>query len=142
MDLWDIGKGEWREELLDLAAGEGGAEDLRKKLGPVYESGGDSFGKISKYYVERYGFSGDCEIAPFTGDNPSTLLALPLQPSDAIVSLGTSTTFLMSTPHYIPDPSYHFTNHPTTAGLYMAMCKFDFTQIFRLQHHVIVLIAC
>lgn len=126
MDLWHIKKGEWKSELLDLAAGEGGAEDLKTKLGPVYESGGDSFGKISRYFVERYGFDKDCSIAPFTGDNPSTLLALPLKASDAIVSLGTSTTFLMSTPHYIPDPSYHFTNHPTTAGLYMAMCKIIF----------------
>jgi xylulokinase len=38
-----------------------------------------------------------------------------------MVSLGTSTTFLMSTPKYIPDPAYHFMNHPTTAGLYMFM---------------------
>jgi len=123
MNLWHIKQGEWRRELLDLAAGEGGAEDLDAKLGPVYESAGDSLGNVSRYFVERYGFTADCQIAPFTGDNPSTLLALPLKASDAIVSLGTSTTFLMSTPHYIPDPSYHFTNHPTTAGLYMAMCE-------------------
>ena len=38
-----------------------------------------------------------------------------------MVSLGTSTTFLMSTPAYKPDPAYHFMNHPTTAGLYMFM---------------------
>src|SRR5690606_8957030 len=46
---------------------------------------------------------------------------LPLRPLDAIVSLGTSTTFLMSTPVYKPDPSYHFFNHPTTPGQYMFM---------------------
>ena len=34
---------------------------------------------------------------------------------------GTSTTFLMSTPHYKPDQSVHFMNHPTTPGLYMFM---------------------
>jgi len=38
-----------------------------------------------------------------------------------MVSLGTSTTFLMSTPQYKPDPAYHFMNHPTTRGLYMFM---------------------
>lgn len=27
----------------------------------------------------------------------------------------------MSTPHYKPNPSVHFMNHPTTAGLYMFM---------------------
>lgn len=123
MNLWHIKEGKWIERLLKLTAGDekGAIEDLKKKLGPVYESGGDSFGAISKYYVERYGFSASCEIAPFTGDNPSTILSLPLQPSDAIVSLGTSTTFLMNTPEYKPDPAYHFTNHPTTPGHYMFM---------------------
>lgn len=121
MNFWHIKKGAWNEQLLELAAGKGGVEALKKKLGPIYESGGDSFGNVSRYYVERYGFSSDCGIAPFTGDNPSTILSLPLQASDAIVSLGTSTTFLMNTPEYKPDPAYHFTNHPTTAGSYMFM---------------------
>jgi xylulokinase len=49
------------------------------------------------------------------------MLALPIHASDAIVSLGTSTTFLMSTNQYKPDPAYHFLNHPTTAGYYMFM---------------------
>jgi xylulokinase len=71
--------------------------------------------------VQRFGFAQDCNIVPMTGDNPATILALPLQASDAMVSLGTSTTFLMSTPQYKPDPAYHFMNHPTTAGLYMFM---------------------
>lgn len=78
-------------------------------------------GAISPWFVARYGFPPTCAIAPFTGDNPSTILALPLRPLDAIVSLGTSTTFLMSTPNYVPDPFYHFFNHPTTKGLYMFM---------------------
>ncbi len=78
-------------------------------------------GGIANYFVSRYGFSAECQIAPFTGDNPATILALPLRPLDAIVSLGTSTTFLMVTPVYKPDPSYHFFNHPTTPGQYMFM---------------------
>ena len=102
-------------------ASNGNPGDLAEKLGPVHEDGGASMGNISKYFVERYGFHPSCSIAPFTGDNPSTILALPLRPMDAMVSLGTSTTFLMSTPHYKPDPSVHFFNHPTTKGLYMFM---------------------
>ena len=27
-------------------------------------------GKIGTYYVQRYGFSQDCEVITFTGDNP------------------------------------------------------------------------
>lgn len=121
MNLWDIKAGAWNEPLLKLAAGDDGPDSLKQKLGDVREDGGGSMGNISKYFVERYGFAEDCGIAPFTGDNPSTIIALPLRPLDAIVSLGTSTTFLMSTPNYVPDPAYHFFNHPTTAGLYMFM---------------------
>ncbi|TAQ87761.1 hypothetical protein B7494_g3914 [Chlorociboria aeruginascens] len=121
MNLWDIDAGAWSEPLLKLAAGDDGVDSLRTKLGTVREDGGGSMGLISNYFVQRYSFNTDCGIAPFTGDNPSTILALPLRPLDAIVSLGTSTTFLMSTPKYLPDPAYHFLNHPTTAGLYMFM---------------------
>jgi len=121
MNLWDIKSGTWSEPLLKLAAGKSGVDDLKRKLGGVREDGGGSLGPISEYFITRYGFEKDCQIAPFTGDNPATILALPLRPMDAMVSLGTSTTFLMSTPKYFPDPAYHFFNHPTTAGLYMFM---------------------
>lgn len=122
MNLWDIKSGSWNQELISLAAGgSDGASTLSAKLGAVPEDGGGSFGTISPYFVLRYGFPLSCSVVPFTGDNPSTILALPLRASDAIVSLGTSTTFLMSTPEYKPDPSYHFFNHPTTKELYMFM---------------------
>ncbi|KAL5402436.1 hypothetical protein PMIN03_010670 [Paraphaeosphaeria minitans] len=120
-NLWDIKNGRWNEECLALAAGEEGVDNLKSKLGDVPEDGGSSFGSVSPYFVKRYGFPETAQVIPFTGDNPSTILALPLRSSDAIVSLGTSTTFLMSTPQYKPDPAYHFLNHPTTAGLYMFM---------------------
>ncbi|KAK2738490.1 hypothetical protein FQN57_007005 [Myotisia sp. PD_48] len=121
MNLWDIATNTWDERLLKLCAGEFGSEYLKKKLGDVPQDGGHHLGKISTYFVDRYGFHPECIITPSTGDNPATILALPLRPLDAMVSLGTSTTFLMSTPEYKPDPSTHFFNHPTTAGLYMFM---------------------
>jgi xylulokinase len=121
-NLWDMNSGEWNDELLSLVAGsKDGVVELKKKLGEVSEDGGMSFGSISKYFVTKYGFASDCRVIAATGDNPSTILSLPLREGDAMVSLGTSTTFLMSTPTFIPDPSYHFMNHPTTAGLYMFM---------------------
>ncbi|KAI2630897.1 actin-like ATPase domain-containing protein [Hypoxylon sp. NC1633] len=121
MNLWDIAGEKWNESLLELTATKEGVPELRKKLGDVPVDGGGSMGGISPYFVERYGFSPECQIAPFTGDNPATILSLPLRPHDAIVSLGTSSTFLMNTPNYKPDPSYHFMNHPTTKGHYMFM---------------------
>lgn len=121
MNLWDIKAGNWNEKIISLASGTFGVSDLQQKLGKVPEDGGTSFGNVSQYFVDRYGFSKDCQIVASTGDNPSTILALPLQPNDAIVSLGTSSTFLMSTSEYLPNPEVHFFNHPTTAGLYMFM---------------------
>ncbi|KAI1807970.1 actin-like ATPase domain-containing protein [Daldinia bambusicola] len=121
MNLWDIAGEKWNESLLELTATKEGVPELRKKLGDVPLDGGGSLGGISSYFVKRYGFSPDCQIAPFTGDNPATILSLPLRPHDAIVSLGTSSTFLMNTPSYKPDPSYHFMNHPTTKGHFMFM---------------------
>ncbi|KAL1992463.1 hypothetical protein VTN49DRAFT_4495 [Thermomyces lanuginosus] len=121
MNLWNIETGSYDDRLLQLCAGSFEVEDLKRKLGDVPKDGGLHLGKVHRYYVERYSFNPDCIVLPSTGDNPSTILALPLQPSDAMVSLGTSTTFLMSTPNYKPDPSTHFFNHPTTPGLYMFM---------------------
>ncbi|KAK2767100.1 hypothetical protein FQN53_006652 [Emmonsiellopsis sp. PD_33] len=121
MNLWDIQKNGWNETLLELCAGPYGVADLKQKLGDVPQDGGIHLGKIHGYFVERYGFNAECTIVPSTGDNPATILALPLRPLDAMVSLGTSTTFLMSTPEYKPDPATHFFNHPTTPGLYMFM---------------------
>ncbi|KAJ3569714.1 hypothetical protein NPX13_g5988 [Xylaria arbuscula] len=122
MNLWDISAQAWNEKLLELTAGSAdGIAALRKKLGDVPLDGGSIFGTVAPYFVDRFGFSKDCRITAFTGDNPATILSLPLRPLDAIVSLGTSSTFLMSTPNYKPDPSYHFMNHPTTQGHYMFM---------------------
>ncbi|KAM0284378.1 hypothetical protein ACHAQH_001954, partial [Verticillium albo-atrum] len=122
MNLWDIPSATWSDELLSLAAGgDDKAPALRKKLGEPEHDGGASLGTIAPYFQRRHGFAADCHVTPFTGDNPATILALPLRPMDAIVSLGTSSTFLMITPIYKPDASYHFMNHPTTPGQYMFM---------------------
>jgi xylulokinase len=40
---------------------------------------------------------------------------------DCIISLGTSTTLLLTTNNYKTSPAYHVFNHPTTKGLYFAM---------------------
>ncbi|KAJ4162574.1 hypothetical protein NW754_013999 [Fusarium falciforme] len=122
MNLFDMSRQTFSEPLLELAAGsKRDAINLRKKLGEPCLKGEAILGPVSPYFVDRHGFHPDCQITPFTGDNPGTILALPLRPLDAIVSLGTSTTFLMNTPKYKPDGSYHFFNHPTTDGHYMFM---------------------
>lgn len=66
----------------------------------------------------------DCIIAPFTGDNPATVVALSA-PGDAILSLGTSTTLLLSIPPADSPPARfttsHLLSHPTTLGAQIAM---------------------
>ena len=143
--MWDVRHEKWHSKLLNLAAGasddDSSSDDtvsnfsnpsvetaipntavaLKRKLGPVMKDAGSSVGTISPYFTKKYNFSLTCKIMPFTGDNPSTILSLPLRAGDAIVSLGTSTTFLMSTSVYKPHEAVHFMNHPTTPGLYMFM---------------------
>ena len=122
MNLWDIKAATWQEKLLRLVAGsEEETTRLKERLGPTPVDGGERLGTISRYFVDRFGFDKDAIVIASSGDNPATIIALPLRQNDAIVSLGTSTTFLMSTPEYKPDPSTHFFNHPTTPGLYMFM---------------------
>lgn len=120
MNLWDITKHEMNPKLLDLVSG-GDAAELERKLGPVDPAGGsDPVGPVASYFVAKYGFAPDCQILPFTGDNPGTILALPLEVNDVIVSLGTSTTALVVTENYVPSPMYHLFSHPVGKG-YMGM---------------------
>jgi len=130
MNLWDICRQEWSQQLLEIVGGD--AVELESKLGKVELDGGAQLGHISNYFVSRYRFPKgltplvmvlilDCVIVPFTGDNPATVTSLPLAPMDSIISLGTSTTLLLTTKRYKPSPSYHIFNHPTTKGLYFAM---------------------
>lgn len=48
---------------MTLAAGSSDTSDLESKLGRVPEDGGCSFGSVSTYFVECYGFYPSCVIA-------------------------------------------------------------------------------
>ena len=69
MNLFDIKTGSYNQKLMALAAGSTITSDLESKLGHVLEDGGGTFGYISQYFVQHYGFHKLCTIAPFTGDN-------------------------------------------------------------------------
>ncbi|KAG9014379.1 hypothetical protein FRB94_012785 [Tulasnella sp. JGI-2019a] len=120
MNLMDLKSGHWDEELLKLCGG----DSLRSKLGDQPAPGGTDLGRVSKWWVERFGFNDDCIVAPFTGDNPSSIVSLS-SPGDAILSLGTSTTLLVSIPPSSEPPTCmtnsHLLGHPTTPGGYIAM---------------------
>ncbi|KGQ01223.1 hypothetical protein PAAG_12081 [Paracoccidioides lutzii Pb01] len=70
--------------LASLFLGKIAPIDISDKLGDVPDDGGIHLGKINRYFVDRYSFNPDCVIIPSTGDNPATILALPLRPGDAM----------------------------------------------------------
>ncbi|MFC1581951.1 xylulokinase [Planctomycetota bacterium] len=93
MNLMDISTCQWSPAALDAAAPE-----LCSKLLPIQPS--DTVGgKISSYFVEKYGFGIDTDILLFSGDNPCSLIGVGLvEPGMAAVSLGTSDTFFACMP--------------------------------------------
>ena len=76
----------------------------------------------------------ECNIAPFTGDNPASIVALSAH-GDAILSLGTSTTFLLSIPPADAPPrrfiNSHLLAHPTNASGKIAMLCFKNSALAR-----------
>ena len=79
MNLLDIHTKDWNQTALDACA-----PGLRRLLGvPVASC--SILGSISDYYVQRYGFSSDCKVCPFTGDNPASLAGMTLDRGDIAV---------------------------------------------------------
>ena len=86
-NMMDIAARTWNQQALDATA-----PGLEDKLLPIAPSG-QSVGAISPYYVARYGFSTECLVLPFSGDNPCSLIGLGLvTPGQVALSLGTSDT--------------------------------------------------
>ncbi|KAG6866592.1 hypothetical protein C0991_002080 [Blastosporella zonata] len=112
MNLMDVITCKWSDLLLNACGG----PELRSKLGAEPVIGGTVLGKVSKFFVEKWGLNPECIVAPFTGDNPASVIALSA-PGDAVLSLGTSTTFLLSIPGADTPPkrftSSHLLSHPT-----------------------------
>lgn len=135
MNLYDITKDAYDDELLSLAAGAHATEDkfyneearikvvenLKSKLGPLDPISSTLSGPICQYFRDKYGFDAAAQVYPFTGDNLATILSLPLNPNDILVSLGTSTTVLLVTDKFVPSSQYHMFKHPTMPHHYMGM---------------------
>ncbi|KAI9307711.1 hypothetical protein BJ944DRAFT_157503 [Cunninghamella echinulata] len=116
-NLMDIHKHQWINKLLEHCGG----PDLKKKLVLEPIEGGKLLGLIDHYYVQRYGFSQDCQLFPFTGDNPATLVSMDLQQGDCVVSLGTSDTVLVYLREAKPTIESHLLAHPIDPQGYMGM---------------------
>ena len=123
MNLMNVKTLKWDDILLHVCGG----PTLRSKLGPEPVLGGEVIGNVGSWWVKRWGFSTECTVSPFTGDNPGTIVSLS-SPGDVILSLGTSTTLLVSLPpanEHGDAPRHttttHLLSHPTTPHGYIAM---------------------
>ncbi|XP_041421136.1 xylulokinase homolog (H. influenzae) isoform X1 [Xenopus laevis] len=125
MNLLNIREKIWSEMCLDACA-----PNLKEKLGSVVPSS-SVLGSVSSYYVHRYGFSRECKIVAFTGDNPASLAGMRLQRDDIAVSLGTSDTLFL----WIQDPTPALEGHifcnPVQHQDYMALLCFKNGSLMR-----------
>ncbi|XP_068622470.1 xylulose kinase [Battus philenor] len=129
MNLLDIHSKKWCETALKAC----GDETLESKLGaPVPTS--TILGKISPYYVQRYGFKSDCKVVAFTGDNCSALAGLRLRSGWVGLSLGTSDTLLLGLSSPAAPPAGHILVGPTEDAPYMALLCFANGSLTRQNH--------
>ncbi|WP_300365801.1 FGGY family carbohydrate kinase [Brachyspira sp.] len=86
MSLMDYTKKQWNDTLLNTVS-----NDLKEKLGNI-DNPSSFAGYICEYFVEKYGFDGECIVGIGSGDNPQTKV---LYKGD-ILSLGTSFVYMLN----------------------------------------------
>ncbi|XP_056868606.1 xylulose kinase isoform X1 [Takifugu flavidus] len=118
MNLLDIRSRAWSQVCLDATA-----PHLDRLLGEPQPST-SVLGRISAYFVHRYGFSKSCSVVTFTGDNPASLAGMRLQPGDVAVSLGTSDTVFTWIQQPCPATEGHVFCNPIKWQEYMALLCF------------------
>lgn len=120
MNLLDLASLDWSAAMLEATA-----PNLLARL-PVLSAPTQVFGVISSYFTEKYGFSADCELLPWTGDNPASLVGMgATSPGRMVLSLGTSFTMFAAVANPETDPAGygHLFCHPF--GGYMALTCFS-----------------
>jgi xylulokinase len=119
MNLMNLESANWDQDLLDATAPE-----LAQKLPPLAKATTVQ-GPISRYFVEKYGFSADCRCALFTGDNPASLVGMGATTAgNIVISLGTSDTFFASMPGPKTDPAGYGHVFGNPAGGFMSLICF------------------
>jgi xylulokinase len=88
MNLMDIRKKQWHPGALKATA-----PGLSAKL-PALTASGQVVGRVSPYFVSKFGLNPKAQATVWTGDNPASVLGLGLiNPGQAAISLGTSDTY-------------------------------------------------
>jgi xylulokinase len=92
MNLLNLARCNWDTDLLAATAPE-----LASRL-PSVEPATHIHGRIASYFVQKFGFSPDCRVAGFTGDNPASLVGMgAASAGNVVISLGTSDTWFSAT---------------------------------------------
>lgn len=119
MNLLNLADLDWDPRLLDITG-----PDLASKL--LTPQPATTFhGTISAYFSEKFHLPADCRIAPFTGDNPASLVGMGAStPGHVVISLGTSDTLFAAMPDPLTDPNGfgHVFGNP--AGGFMSIIVF------------------
>jgi len=119
MNLMDIRRKNWNPDALKATA-----PSLVKKL-PLLAESGRVIGKVSPYFVEKFGLNPEALATVWTGDNPASVLGLGLiKPGQVAISLGTSDTFFGTMEKCLTDENGegHVFGSPT--GGYMTLICF------------------
>ncbi|KAL5521859.1 hypothetical protein ACEPAF_1703 [Sanghuangporus sanghuang] len=114
--MWSVAQRMWDDSVLEIVAGSSSAEHagrLSMMLGDVdLHAGGRKIGNISPYYVERFGFSPETILLPFTSDYLCTYLSLCPSPTDVVLQFGPMDVMLSPATQFIPNRQYTLVPHP------------------------------
>ncbi len=120
MNLMDIRTGQWHSDALNATA-----PGLKRRLPPLAPSD-TSTGRVSRYFVEKYGLNPEARAMVWSGDNPNSIIGLGLVNAGMTgISLGTSDTYFgfMKECRTDPDGEGHVFGAPT--GDYMSLIVFQ-----------------
>ncbi|XP_073995322.1 xylulose kinase-like isoform X2 [Rhodnius prolixus] len=115
MNLLDITTRTWSSKCMEFTA-----PDLGDKLGEPVPTA-TCLGNISNYFCERFGFSEECKIFAFTGDNPSSLAGMSISGNDIGISLGTSDTLFVTLYRPVLLSEGHLLISPISCEKFMAL---------------------
>jgi xylulokinase len=119
MNLMEIRRKVWDMEALKAVA-----PNLKTKLPPL-AAAGQAIGRVSPYFVQKFGLNPEALATVWTGDNPASILGLGLiKPGQIAVSLGTSDTFFGSMEKCQTDANGEGHVFGSPAGGYMTLICF------------------
>ncbi|XP_003746654.1 xylulose kinase [Galendromus occidentalis] len=97
MNLMNIRTNTWSQKCLDGCLSPDRAEELFNKLGGdrgLVAPGAD-LGGVCSTICSRFGFSPECRVSAFSGDNPASFVGMGVSKGDIVISLGSSDTLLL-----------------------------------------------